>query len=161
VPGAADTSAYGINDAGQIVGKYDDSLGSHGFFTGGPGTATGSGPDSQLLPLDQALVNGGNVGALKANVEAVAGRDLVGMFSLPLPAGVPVAIPSDVLPRDRELRVSSETVASRSTDASQVPIASSGETTPLAEPVSSNAENLPVDNLFAVGAHEEIFRIFA
>ena len=32
-PGAANTWAHGVNDAGQIVGSYDDSTGfSHGFF---------------------------------------------------------------------------------------------------------------------------------
>ena len=37
VPGAPFTEAHGINDAGQIVGGFNDSTGSHGFLldTGG------------------------------------------------------------------------------------------------------------------------------
>jgi len=36
VPGASSTQAFGINDAGQIVGGFADSTGGHGFlFTGG------------------------------------------------------------------------------------------------------------------------------
>jgi probable HAF family extracellular repeat protein len=36
VPGAVMTEARGINDAGQIVGLFDDSTGGHGFLdTGG------------------------------------------------------------------------------------------------------------------------------
>ena len=32
VPGAIFTEAFGINDAGQIVGGFNDSTGSHGFL---------------------------------------------------------------------------------------------------------------------------------
>jgi hypothetical protein len=32
VPGASSTQAWGINNAGQIVGSYDDGTGSHGFL---------------------------------------------------------------------------------------------------------------------------------
>src|SRR3954463_15670755 len=32
VPGATDTQAQGINDAGQIVGLFSDSMGGHGFL---------------------------------------------------------------------------------------------------------------------------------
>src|SRR4051795_5836147 len=36
VPGASFTQAFGINDAGQIVGTFQDSTGPHGFLdTGG------------------------------------------------------------------------------------------------------------------------------
>jgi probable HAF family extracellular repeat protein len=50
VPGAFGTQAYGINNAGQIVGLFDDSTGRHGFLdTGGsiipidvPGTTDAS-----------------------------------------------------------------------------------------------------------------------
>jgi len=36
VPGASFTEASGINDAGQIVGRFDDTTGNHGFlYTGG------------------------------------------------------------------------------------------------------------------------------
>src|SRR3954464_12873531 len=36
VPGAFATEAFGINDAGQIVGGFTDSTGDHGFLdTGG------------------------------------------------------------------------------------------------------------------------------
>src|SRR4051812_4413319 len=35
-PGAFSTGANGINDAGQIVGGFNDSTGTHGFlYTGG------------------------------------------------------------------------------------------------------------------------------
>jgi probable HAF family extracellular repeat protein len=34
-PGATDTSARGINDAGQIVGTFSDSTGFHGFLNAG------------------------------------------------------------------------------------------------------------------------------
>src|SRR4051794_41497713 len=32
VPGATDTQAQGINDAGQIVRLFSDSMGGHGFL---------------------------------------------------------------------------------------------------------------------------------
>ena len=32
MPGASETDAFGINDAGQIVGFYIDSGGDHGFL---------------------------------------------------------------------------------------------------------------------------------
>jgi probable HAF family extracellular repeat protein len=32
VPGAFGTNAFGINPSGQIVGRYDDSTGVHGFL---------------------------------------------------------------------------------------------------------------------------------
>src|SRR5918997_1075088 len=32
VPGADETAAHGINDAGQIVGLFSDSTGTHGFL---------------------------------------------------------------------------------------------------------------------------------
>ena len=35
VPGATSTSAYGINDAGQIVGSFNNATGSHGFLKDG------------------------------------------------------------------------------------------------------------------------------
>ena len=36
VPGARDTQALGINDSGQIVGRFVDATGAHGFVdTGG------------------------------------------------------------------------------------------------------------------------------
>ena len=37
VPGTLSTEAFGINDAGEIVGGFNDSTGSHGFLfdTGG------------------------------------------------------------------------------------------------------------------------------
>jgi len=38
VPGASRTDANGINDAGQIVGSYQDGAGSHGFFLDSDGT---------------------------------------------------------------------------------------------------------------------------
>ena len=34
VPGAIFTEAFDINDAGQIVGGFNDSTGSHGFLLG-------------------------------------------------------------------------------------------------------------------------------
>jgi len=33
VPGAVNTRANGINDAGQIVGFFSNSMGAHGSFT--------------------------------------------------------------------------------------------------------------------------------
>ena len=35
VPGATQTLATGINDAGQIVGQYNDATGTHGFLLNG------------------------------------------------------------------------------------------------------------------------------
>jgi hypothetical protein len=32
IPGRLDTTASGINDAGQIVGTYTDDSGAHGFL---------------------------------------------------------------------------------------------------------------------------------
>jgi probable HAF family extracellular repeat protein len=32
VPGSPNTSANGINNAGQIVGQFEDSPGTHGFL---------------------------------------------------------------------------------------------------------------------------------
>jgi uncharacterized membrane protein len=40
VPGSSRTDANGINDAGQIVGSYDDQAGTHGFFLDTDGTFT-------------------------------------------------------------------------------------------------------------------------
>ncbi len=36
VPGATDTIAFGINDAGQIVGFFSDATGRHGFLATAP-----------------------------------------------------------------------------------------------------------------------------
>ena len=46
VPGTSETFAFGINDAGQIVGFFDDSTGRHGFL------AT---PTAVLLPEPSTL----------------------------------------------------------------------------------------------------------
>src|SRR6267378_2239255 len=35
VPNASGTRAHGINDAGQIVGSFDDATGTHGFLKDG------------------------------------------------------------------------------------------------------------------------------
>jgi hypothetical protein len=42
VPGARDTQALGINDSGQVVGRFVDATGAHGFVdTGGSFTTIG------------------------------------------------------------------------------------------------------------------------
>jgi len=44
MPGAASTYAFGINNAGQIVGSYDDAAGAHGFLLDVDDTSSWGGP---------------------------------------------------------------------------------------------------------------------
>ena len=68
----AGTYLQGINDAGQIVGYYDDGSGSHGFFYSGTysivgltSTATGEGTNgyysSQSVSTAEGINNSGQI----------------------------------------------------------------------------------------------------
>src|SRR5262245_66222622 len=53
VPGSRSTTARGINDAGQIVGDFQDATGSHGFLLSGGDCPVGDvrGPQSTIRGL--------------------------------------------------------------------------------------------------------------
>jgi probable HAF family extracellular repeat protein len=84
-PGAVRTWAYGINDAGQVAGAYDDGISNHGFlYSGGAytslnvpgslntvlqrvnnaGQVVGNSNTSNVTPVTGFLYNGGNYTAL-------------------------------------------------------------------------------------------------
>src|SRR4051794_41857585 len=44
VPGASETTAWGINGRGQVVGLYSDSSGAHGYLSSGGGVTPIGGP---------------------------------------------------------------------------------------------------------------------
>ena len=84
-PGAYDTYAYGINNAGQIVGRYRhrSSVG-HGFLkTDDPAIAPLIYPGAFIRYLDPYGIND-------------AGQ-IVGFFDTPLPPPPPAPLPGSVL----------------------------------------------------------------
>src|SRR5262249_59538781 len=52
-----DTQAFGINDAGQIVGDYADASGAHGFLLSG----------GVFTTIDEPLANGNSTSAKAIN----------------------------------------------------------------------------------------------
>src|SRR5262249_4189056 len=58
VPGAFQTDAVGVNDAGQVVGSFQDATGRHGFFRGADGSFTtidaAGGIDTAAYGIDPA-----------------------------------------------------------------------------------------------------------
>ena len=63
---ATDTYAYGINDAGQIVGEFQDARGIHGFLRTSSGTFTTIDvPGATLTNADGINATGRIVGLFK------------------------------------------------------------------------------------------------
>ena len=57
VLGGTGTSAYGINNAGQAAGSFDDSVGTHGFIRNGDGTVTTFDGPGSVTTLARGLTN--------------------------------------------------------------------------------------------------------
>src|SRR6476619_813377 len=60
VPGARLTWAYGINDSGQIVGRFDDNIGGHGFLYAGGTFSTINVPGS-VFTVATGINNAGQI----------------------------------------------------------------------------------------------------
>jgi probable HAF family extracellular repeat protein len=61
VPGATSTVAYGINDAGQIVGDFGNNTGVHGFLDTGGSYTTILVPGAPLITVAQGINNVGQI----------------------------------------------------------------------------------------------------
>ena len=67
VPGATDTEAYGINDAGQIVGAFGNNTGVHGFLDTGGSYTTIVVPGAPLITTAQNINNVGQIVGIFGN----------------------------------------------------------------------------------------------